>query len=132
MTLFDPDGFNGKEAYLLRRITRQRLGEALALRERQAAALVTALVERIEEKPFRTTPASALWSRIEYQLSQHPSQATIDSLVGADPALRETVKAADARVARQQLARIERAQRPHETSRRFADARLPQGMLVTA
>src|SRR5205814_8183368 len=98
MNPFDPDGFNSKEAYLLRRITRQRLGEALARREQQAAALVTALVERIQQKPFRTTPASALWSRIEYQLSQHPSQATIDNLIGADPDLREAVKAADARI----------------------------------
>ena len=132
MNPFDPDGFNGKEAYLLRRITRQRLGEALARREQQAAALVTVLVERIGQKPFRTTPASALWSRIEYQLSQHPSQAAIDNLIGADPELREVVKAADARVERQQLARIERAQRPHETSRRFGNARLPNRMLVTA
>lgn len=132
MTPFDAEGHNGKEAYLLRRISRQRLQEALARREQHAAALVTALLELIAQNHMRDVPAATLWTRIEYQLTKLPSQTRIDELIAADPELREAVKATDERVGRQQLARIERAQRPHEISRRYGRAKLPQGMLVTA
>ena len=97
MNPFDQEGRNGKESYLLRRVARQRLDEALARRGTYAAALVTALIERIGERQFR-----------------------------------ETVRAAFARVEREQRRRIETALRPHTMRRRFGNARLGRGVYIAA
>lgn len=132
MNPFDPEGRNGRESYQLRRIARQKLNEALARRATYAAALVTALIERIDEKQFRQSSVDALWATVQSHLERHPSQAVIDSQTGAYAEFRETVRAAFARVEREQRSRIERAQRPHIIRRRFGNARLPHGVCVPA
>lgn len=132
MTPFDHEGRNGKESFLLRRVARQRLDEALARRGTYAAALVTALIERIGEKQFRESTVDRLWALVQGNLDKHQSQAVIDSQTGAYGEFRETVRAAFARVEREQRRRIETALRPHTIRRRFGNARLGQGVYVAA
>jgi hypothetical protein len=132
MNPFDKEGRNGKESYLLRRVARQRLDEALARRGTYAAALVTALVERIGERQFRESTVERLWATIQSNLERHQSQTVIDSQTGAYGEFRETVRAAFARVEREQRRRIETALRPHTMRRRFGGARLGQGVYVAA
>ena len=132
MTPFDNEGRNGKESFLLRRLARQRLDEALARRATYAAALVTALIKRIGEKQFRESTVDRLWALVQGNLDKHQSQAVIDSQTGAYGEFRETVRAAFARVEREQRRRIETALRPHTTARRFGNARLGRGVYVAA
>lgn len=132
MNPFDPEGRNGRESYLLRRLARQRLDEALARRATYAAALVTALIQRIDERQFRESTVERLWSTVQTQLERHQSQAVIDSQTGAYAEFRETVRAAFARVEREQRRRIETALRPHTVARRFGNARLGHGVYVPA
>jgi hypothetical protein len=56
----------------------------------------------------------------------------IDSQTGAYGEFRETMRAACARVEREQRRRIETALRPHTMRRRFGNARLGQGVYVAA
>ena len=132
MTPFDNEGRNGRESFLLRRLARQRLDEALARRATYAAALVTALIERIGEKQFRESTVDRLWALVQGNLDKHQSQAVIDSQTGAYGEFRETVRAAFARVEREQRRRIETALRPHTIRRRFGNARLGHGVCVPA
>ena len=132
MNPFDPEGRNGKESYLLRRIARQRLDEALARRGTYAAALVTALTQRIDERQFRESTVERLWSTVQTHLERHQSQAVIDSQTGAYAEFRETVRAAFARVEREQRRRLEMALRPYTTARRFGNARFGHGAYARA
>lgn len=132
MNPFDPEGRNGRESFLLRRLARQRLDESLARRATYAAALVTALIERIGEKQFRESTVDRLWALVQGNLDKHQSQAVIDSQTGAYGEFRETVRAAFARVEREQRRRIETALRPHTIARRFGNARLGHGVAVPA
>ena len=93
---------------------------------------VRKVVERIGERQFRESTVERLWATIQSNLEKHQSQVVIDSQTGAYGEFRETVRAAFARVEREQRRRIETALRPHTMRRRFGNARLGQGVYVAA
>src|SRR5215210_579186 len=130
MSPYNSEGNNRQEDIRLRSITRNRLTATLAQEALRTAAIVTALIGRINERQFREASVERLWSAVQNHQNLTDLKLTVERLTEAYPEFQTQVVAARTNLEREQRARIEQAKAPQIIQQRFANARVHSSCYV--